>query len=248
MKGVFVHNQLEYRLEVAGEKFCQGDPLPCTLSVKNHGAKTQTIALKLELTTGSLVKMKQRSGDAFTVITAADNLGSITVDPQATQSVSWQCTLDKNCCITDKSHTPCLLFGGSEDGALGQLAVTTLPHRHIQQIVTIFESTFQFIVKGIKSAEGAVQYKMKPSSAKRLTLVDELNLSFHFEESSLILHYLFKVKKIQATATSVGVKKATNEVEQRLEPSTYLLSPEVVNNLAIESVIEPALEVVSVGL
>jgi hypothetical protein len=131
---------------------------------------------------------------------------------------------------------------------LGPLPFAVKPHRYIQKAITIFESPFQFVPKSQKSVNGWVEVKMKPPTARRLVLVDELLMSFRFDKDVLELKYTFKVKSFDTSASTVNVKKEKTVVEQRLEPKQYLLTEEHLNHEVLESKIQEALDVVSTGL
>ena len=247
MKGVLIQNQFEYRLEVPGEDFCQGDTLNAVLSVKNHAASARQVpALRLDLVLADLKKMKDKKGDAFEMISKGncESLGELL--PQASKSAALTFVLNKNCPISDKGQSLCFLFGDAVDpGGCGQSPVTIQPHRYIQKMLTIFDSPFQFVLKGQKGGKGCVEAKMKPPAARRFVLVDELVLGSRFDGDVLELTYTFKVKGFDASANSMNVKKGKAEVKQRLEPDVYLLTPEHLNHEKIEAKIEEALATVA---
>ena len=250
MKGIFIYGQLEFRLEVAGEDYCQGDSLACILSVKNHGAAPQTPGeLRLDLGEADLKKLKEKKDDALKVTALAVLPAVPEIAPQKQHSVSWTFALDKNCAVSGRERSPCFAYGsGRESAATARLPFTVSPHRHIQKIAGLFESPFQFVIKGQKSTDGRVQIKMKPPTARRLSLVDELVVGFCFEGEALVLEYLFKVKAFETTAASVNVKKGKSEVRQRFEPAQYLLSGGHLNHEFVEGRIKEALSAVETGI
>lgn len=249
MKGVYIHNQLEYRLEVAGEDFCQGDRLACSLAVKNHGAGPHSPGmLRLSLMDADLKKLKERKEGALTQVSCAElpACGELAAGEQ--RRFDWSFELDRNCPISDKSRSLCFVYGSDDSvSALGQQPFVVLAHCHIQKVVSFFESPFQFVCRGQKSAHGEVQVKLKPPSERRLSLLDELLLGFRFDNDALVLNYHFRVKAFDTTATSVNVRKARSEVSQRFEPRDYLLG-EYLNHDYIERRIQEALAVVSTGI
>lgn len=247
MKGVFFHQQLEFRLEVEGDELRQGDVVPCTLSVKNHGSAPQPPGrLTLALANGNMKKVKQKAEDAFEVIATAEcpELGEIAPGKQESFSHTFQ--LAKDSVITDGTLSPYLLFGSADvAGATGQLLLTVHPHKHIQEIVGLLETHYQFVPKGLKSSKGWVSYKMKPPSAKRFSLVNELSLGFRFEQDNLGMRYNFNVKKFEATSTALGVRKAKTDVAQNLEPSDYLFAGQYVNHEKVLALMSEALGAVA---
>ena len=102
--------------------------------------------------------------------------------------------------------------------------MTVKIHPYIQTVVDLLESSFQFAPKTQKSSKGWVETKFKASTARRFSFVDELLLAAKFEGEVLKLRYVFKGKGFNTEDSSKGVKKAKTEVEQALEPDTYLFA------------------------
>lgn len=249
MKGVFIHNQLEYRIETKGDVFLQGDQLAGAISVKNHSGNAQSLnGLFLELACADMKKVKERSPDAFTPIASADlgSLGEVAAQKQVTFSFNF--SLDKNCVVTEKNQALHLLYGNTTTGARGQALLTIEPHPHFRALVRTLESPHQFDLKGFRSADGWVIAKLKPPEVKKFTLVSELNLGARFEGEALLLRYLFNVKKFEAGVSSLGVKKGKKEIEQRLERADYLFPGEIFNHDFLDGKIAEALAEVAVEI
>jgi hypothetical protein len=120
--------------------------------------------------------------------------------------VQWTFALDKNCSITDKSQTLFFRYG-TTSGAIGQLPITVKAHPHIEAILGIIETSFQFVLKGQKSSKGWVEAKLKPPTSSRFSMVNELKLGFRFEERALTLKFLFNVKKFETADSAVKIGK-----------------------------------------
>lgn len=250
MKGVFIHNGVEYCLEVTGDEFSQGDPISCTISIKNHSPKTQSHkGLLLELAFANLGKLKKKEDCIIDVRNSLPPGDPFELAPQSEKVASTTFHLDSNCPISDKNQSLCFLYGDTDSSVpKGHLVLVVKPHMFIQQILGVFESTFQFVRKGEKSSEGWVLAKFKPSTARKLSFVDEVTAAFRYEDTDLILKYVFKVNKFDTTLNTMGIKKEKKELEQRLRKDQYLLTKDHINDQAIESLIEEALDFVSMGL
>ena len=249
MKGVFIHNQLEIRVEVAGEEFSQGDEVSCTLSVGNHANEGREVQGRLELVLGDCAKVKKKSDTAVQTVSAAELGGPFITAPQEKESRSWSFFLDRNCAVSEKSQSLYVLYGEAGDsGALELLPLSVKPHTHIQQVLMLLESSFQFVVRGVKSSHGWVNARCRPPAARRYSFVEELTLGFHFDPPVMQVKYSFRVKKIQASSSSVGVKKGRTEVAQTLAEQEYLLSGDHINHRFFEEKIEEALSEVVTGL
>ena len=249
MKGVFLEQPLEVRVEVKGEEFRQGDSLPCMLSMKNHGtAPIPLTGACLMLAAGDLKKVKQKAEDAFEVIAEAEVRLKESVAPQQTESFSCSFQLDRNCPITDKSGSLFLLYGGvGTKGTIGQLLVTVQPYETIRSIIEQLESSFQFVFKDTKSSDGWVEARFKSPSTRQFSMLDELLLGFQFAGETLKLRYSCKVKKFESGTSSLGVKKGKELIERSLEPGQYLLPGGFINPEAIDREVQEALSGVMVA-
>lgn len=247
MKGVFVHQQIEYRLEMPKDQVEQGDSLPCTLVLKNHGSAAQKVSdVRLEVACGDPKDLKNKTDD-FELVSAATLSFPGEVAPQGQHTAQWTFDLDKNCSISDKSQT--LFFRcGAESGTIGQLPITIKPHPHTEGVLQLLETSFQFVLKGLKSSKGWVEAKLKPPSSPRFSMVNELKLGFRFDGSALLLKFKFNVKKFETEDSAVKIGKGQTDVDKRLEESDYLRSGGYLNHEGIEAAIEDALKVVATGL
>lgn len=252
MRGVFLHQQLEFRLEVANEGLKQGDLVQGTFSVKNHGSEpSKPSTLSLWLCTGDAKKVKAKTENPFTSIVSAEIEHSIELAPHATHTQSWSIKLDKNCPITDRDRSPYLLYGdNSFDSpfALGQLLLSVSPHPHIKAVIDTMESVFNCTNRGLTSKEGCVVAKLRTPDSRRLSLVEELNLSFTFHEHTLNVGYQFKVKRFDTTTpTGVDIKKGKVFISQSWQASDYLFGDDFIHQEFVERSIGEALEAVSTG-
>ena len=282
MKAAFIHDQVEYRLEVAttkaeiettlatpeaakngpfphgecsfnfrpvsNEEIRQGDCLACTLVVKNHDSAPKAISdLRLDLACAEIKSVRERKEDAFAVVASAESLQPLELGPQEQRSVLWTCRLDRNCPISDKARTLYLLYGRAS-GLLGRQPLTVQTHAHAEAVLRILETSFQFVLKGQKFSKGWVEAKLKPPSARRFSMLNELVLGFRSEGGELLLRFNFNVKKFETGAgvANVGRKKTT--VERRLAESSYVGPGGYLNQERIEAEIKQALDVVAINV
>jgi len=250
MRGVFIQKPLEFRLEVPLDVASQGENVPCTVTVKNHGAESIPLAhISLELALGDLKRVKAKSDDAFQLISAASFDRSASVAPGAQSVFTHEFSLDRNAPISSKNSTPYLLYGDAEQRAmLGQLPLTVKMHPYYRSIFDTFETVFSFINKGESWKDGYTSVKYKAPDLRKLSLVEEMNVSIKFVDDSLEVVYAFKIKKFEAGAQSLNVKKGKAEVVQSWAPSDYLFGGNFIRQEYVDKMIEEALAVVSTGL
>ena len=249
MRGVTIQNQLEFKLESSIEYVAQGERVPCSLTVKNHGTDTVPLSqLSISLVLGNLKKVKAKADDAFEFLAHAQLDRSVLLAPGADVSVSWEFALDLNAPITDKSQTPYLLYGNGESSALlGQLPLTVKMHPHYRAIFDTCETVLSLINKGETWKDGFTTVKYKAPDLRKFSLVDEILVSVRFVEDSLEVIYQFKVKKLEATATSMNFKKGKAEVAQTWTAEEYLFGGGFVRQEFVEKMLEEAMSVVTTG-
>lgn len=249
MRAVFFHQNLEYKLEVPKDGFEQGDTLNCTLSLTNRNSSTLSInELRLDLAIADTKDVREKKEENYEIVARAEIKCPFELAAQATQSFPWTYPLDANCCISDKSQSLYVLYGGSA-AALGLMPLNVQAHAHIQSILKTMETSFQFVLKGQKSNKGWVEAKLKPPSARRFMLVNELLLSLRFEEErKLALRFVFNVKKFDTGSAKIGVKKGKIEVEKTLEERQYLMPGGFIKQEAVEACIEEAISSVASAL
>lgn len=146
MRGLFLKHPLEFRLEVKGDSFFQGQDLSCALIIKNHGDAPALVAEPtVVLVRADLKKVKAKDASAFEIIQRAELERGIEVAPKSEVQFLYTVTLDRNVPITDKGQSPYLLYGNSESfSELGQLLVTVIPHQHLR---AVFDTcTFEYAI------------------------------------------------------------------------------------------------------
>jgi hypothetical protein len=250
MRGLFLQKSLEFRLDVQGDTFQQGQQVVCTLKIINRGAERATLmSPTLCLAMGDLKLVKAKDTGAFTRLAAAELERGVELAPGADFSASHTFSLDQNFPISEKAKSPYLLYGDSEGVAeLGQLPLTVTPHIHLRTIFDTLTTVFSFLPKGESSKNGWTSVKLKPPESRAMSFVDELSLSTHFVNDTLEATFMFSVKKFDASQTKVGVRKDKTEVKQVWAKADYLFGGDFVHQEFVEAKVQEALAEVSSGL
>lgn len=245
MKGLYFKDQFEVRLEIDGDEFRQGDTVCCTLSVKNRGESALTPALpSLSLVRGESKKVKAKDPEAWQRLETAKTESFGEVAPGESKKCVWSFSLDKNCLITEKSQSLYLLYGLGEEQ--GQLQLTVLPHEEIEGIVGIFETSFQFLLKKISNKKDCIAATLKAPEGPGYRALSQLELRLRFnEEKGVELQYLFKVERLEASATTLEVQKKKVEFSQSLGRDDFMSSAAYVDPERLEPHIREALSQVT---
>jgi hypothetical protein len=96
------------------------------------------------------------------------------------------------------------------------------PYFIIQEYLNSIQTQFRFVLKSFKSNKGWLECKLTPPSARNLASVEQLLLSFHFDGDTLMAHYSFDVKKLEALAATTSISKQKREFEQSYNSMQYL--------------------------
>ena len=247
MRGIFFQQPLEYRLEVEGDEWLQGDEVICKLTLKNRGSTKVTVQQAfLHLALAPLKKVKEKSADAFEILASAEIPESIEIDAASEVITDWTFPLDVNCFITEKAKSLFLVCGTeSLDSIAGHLQLTIRPHVHVDAVTSLFEPYFSFVLKGQKSKKDWVESKLIPPSGSRFASLEQVLLHTRFEGDKLQLKYIFKRNKLGATADSMSITKTKKELMQEFERNQYILPGNFVDNDLIQNAIGTALETVA---
>jgi sporulation-control protein spo0M len=247
---MFVHQEVQYQLEVTGEEYIPEDTLTGSLKVKNHGTAPLSLdSLFVTLALGNIKKAKAKASDAFEPVASPELGASCELLPGREASFAFSVQLEKNCPVTEKNQSLFFVFGSQHaSDARSELRVTVLRHPHVRTIHEILESSFQCVFKSEKSSDGWLCAKFNPSSSRRLSLVNEFTLKSHFEGETLELEYVFNVKQFDTSATTMNVRKGQNTVSQTLAPSDYLMAGGFLNHDSVTAKISEALSAVSTVL
>lgn len=249
MKGVHIHKQLEFRVDVPKQDIFQGDKIDGTFVVKNRGSSVAELkSLTLALCCGDPKAVPGTAeANAVELISNFDLQLPWAIPAQAERAFAFSFVLDKNAALTSKDTALFFRYGLSPEG-LAHAALTVQPHASLRSIYEILETAFQFVPKGQKSSKGWTDAKFKPSSSKRFATVNELTLGARFDDSALVLKFKFNVKKFEgADANGVKVGRGKSELEKRLEPKDFLLDGGYTNHAGIEAALNEALQSVATG-
>jgi hypothetical protein len=232
MKGLFFKKPLEYSLNINGESWKQGDDISGTLAVKSHAVGVDAPASKVHLAYGHLKKAHAKDPAAFTVLQSAE------ANPE------WTFKSDRNAPITDSIHSLFILYGSGDDlSNYGHIQLIVKPYWVIQDFLQELQVGFRFVIKTMKSSKGVLDVKVAPPDSRAFAALEQAILSFSFEEDLLNISARFDMKKIEATAASVDMKKEKKNFQKSYRPLDYLTSSGRFNHVQMEGAIREILDV-----
>jgi hypothetical protein len=211
MKGVFFQKPLEFSLNINGESWKQGDEISGSLTVKSHSAEAAPPSAQVHLAYGHLKKAHAKDPRAFEILASS------------TASPDWTFKTDRNAPITDSVHSLFILYGTGEDlSKFGHLQLVVHPYWVIQEFLKELEVGFRFVLKNMKSNKGLLEAKIAPPTSRSFAAVEQAVLSFRFKDEWLEVEATFDVKKIEASAASVDMKKEKKAFQKSYSSADYL--------------------------
>ena len=249
MKGTFFSKPLEFQILIEGESWRQGDAVSGTLTVKNHGAEPITTqGVEVKFAYGKLKKVREKQSDAFEVLKTVGFDKNQTISQASSAVMNWRFETDRNAKVTDTLSSLFIVYGiGSECEKLGQLQLKFEPSALVQEFLKILQIRLRFVQKSMRATKGGVEVKLAPPDGKAFSNLELLAIHFQFEGENLEVNYKFEVKKLEATAVSMTMKKEKQECSQVFTQAQYLTPSGRFNDEALEQSIREALALVARG-
>lgn len=245
MRATLFKEGLEFKLEITGERWIQGQNVEGELSIKNLGNNpAQLKNLSIRLAWGDFKKVKSRDAKAFQILDTHALGSAVELKPKDEKSWKWSFTLPHDCQITEKSGSLYILYGDEENPVYsGDLQLTIGPKELYLEIIKLMENFMRFKLKDLSSKKGLVQAKFQPPQSKEFAALDGLQIGLGLENQELNLSYEFKVKKINLSQTNTDLKMAKDisKLQQKWDPRRYLIGQSIDQDFALKQ-LQAALE------
>lgn len=233
MKGTFFVKPFELNASVQGEKWGQGDSVKGILTVTNrHHDQMSLQNLGVTLANADAKKLAAKDPKAFDPFEKIFFAENDSLAPGESKELHWSFPLALDFPLTQKSSTPCLIFGKIDQlEAGGILQMQVGPIEIINKYIELFENFLRFKNKGMKSKKGHIEYKLQPPGSKEFSFIESLTVLIRLDENDLDIDYHFKVSKIAFDAPGLGVgsKKEEVKINQRLGKNEYLIYGNAIN-------------------
>lgn len=243
MKGTFFAKPLEFKIEISGESWKQGELIRGKLCVTNHGDTPAALSnLGAVLAFGDSKKIKSKDQKSFKCI---DKIifeeNDLPINESAT--LRWQFKLDENAPISETKGSLYIICGDSERPFdVGQLQLNIIPCENLTNLIEVFKLFFKFKVKAIKNKKGSLEVKMLPPGSKDMGIIEQLLLSMNMSNNGIELRYKFIVKKIDYADSVMNVKSENIEIEQTLTPTQFKIYGDAPNQDGMREAISQTLD------
>lgn len=246
MRASFFERPLEYRLEIDGDAWRQGDEISGSLEVCNRGEEDIEVppfAIKLVYSSFKDVKSTEESPSELWEHKTFNKKWKLPVDGK--KMIHWRFDLVSDCPITDKSGSLFLLYG-REDATdnVGRINLNIELMPIVESFLQTFETQFKFRRKYAKYKRGMVEIKLDaPDTAEYAKLKQTLCL-LRIQNKSFEIRYDFKMETLGREGNKLGIKKFKKQLAQKLKPEEYLLPGGFPNRKAFLTSLQEALDLV----
>jgi hypothetical protein len=168
MRALYFAKPLEYRLEVPGDTFVQGEPLKGTLSVTNRdNAARAQLSLQVGLAYGVYKDIKTEGLRALQLLRRETLAEGFSLEPGQERRCEWELALELAGPVQSKEGSPFLLYGGelSTPEARGQIDLPVQLAPPFKAFLTTLENHFAFELRGSKCVDGVLEGRFKPPAS-----------------------------------------------------------------------------------
>ncbi len=239
MKGTFFSKPLEWNIDVQGESWQQGGALTGVLKVTNHGAEAVSLdSSGVALAYAEIKKVQTRAEGSMKHEQTA-NLGPRTLAKGESTELQFSFPLSSNAPVSDKKASYYLTYGKDFNESHLQLKIE--PKALYAKIIGLLDTFYRFKLKEYKASKKGVEYKLIPPTSRDMANIDSLLLTFSMNEDALKMDYDFQVKKLDTSAVTTRLNKATVAIERVVTPKEYSLGRDLLNQDQLLKVVETVL-------
>lgn len=223
MKGTVFLKPLEYNIETSGEKWRQGEKIKGSLKIKNNGVESIELpAVKIALSIGNYKKVKVLDVKAWDLVSEVTLSDQLLLKASEEKEFPWEFQLAEDCRITDKDGSIYLRFLNLQaDLPAGNIELLIQPKLVMLQFLEIFDNFLRFKIGPMKFSKGMVEVKLTPPSSRELGHIDSLVLRMSEIQNTLKLEYLFNLRVLEMTGTTMTAEKKTKSFDQTLNSKQY---------------------------
>lgn len=211
MRALFFARPLEYRLEVPGEEFIQGQGLAGTLCVTNRDSTPhKKLSLEIGLAYGVFKDIKESGNKALQILERARVADGFSLKPGEEKKADWELPLGNDAPTLSKEGGPFLVYGAdlSVVGARGQIDLPVELSPPASAFITTLENHFAFEARSRKCTGGVVEVRLKPPAS--YPALEELTVLMRIDEKTVKLELRGKSRGLKAgePGTLISRKKS----------------------------------------
>ena len=245
MRSVFFQQPLEFKIEVEGESWNQGEDIKGQLQIRNLGSETISVKSSQIIIAHSLKKCLKKGVEVPWEILEKQVLDQdIKLQADSEHTFGWNFNLSTDCPITDNLGGLYLLFGGYNvltEG--GRINLQINLHPILQNFLQTFTTQFRFLEKYQKRNSEWTEVKLLPPDSRAYPNMDNMLCFLRVHEKQLKVRYRFKMSGLGRTGEKMTVTKKFRELEQSISPEKYLQPGGFPNRTCFRENIDQALNI-----
>jgi hypothetical protein len=237
MKGTYFIKPLEFKLNVDGESWIQGDTITGVLEINNHSVEAiDSSKLGCYLCFCNSKKLKVKDKSAIQVIQTVQLIKDENV-------INFQYKLPSDCAITDNINNYYIICGdiNAPFTNAGQLELMITPTHQILNFVEVFEQFFRFKFKKFKNKKEYIEVLVTPPDSKEWARIQKMSLKMRMSGNNLDVLFSIDTKSLSFDNTLAKTKDEKREIKRVLTKKEYELYGST-NQEGIKKVIAEVLE------
>jgi len=245
MRSTFFQQTIEFKIEVEGETWNQGDVINGELRIRNLGNETATLkTVQLLLAHGSKKAIKEKSNVAWEPLEELILTKNISLSSNKEEKFKWSINLKTDFPITDKLGGSFLLFGGEDVLSVGgRLDLKINLHPILQNFLQTFTTQFRFLEKYQKRKLNCTEVKLIPPESREFPNMESVSCLLRIHEEQIEVNYCFKMHGLGRSGEQIKVTKKNREFKQTILKKNYLLPGGFPNRGCFRENIDQALNV-----
>lgn len=221
MRATFFQKPYEYKLDIVGEQWHQGEVVKGKLDIKTIDYMDQSSEAELGvfLCLVDLKKFKNKSEKSVTMIQEKvySDFGQF----------EFSFNLESGCYISEKNVSICLLVGNKNDiFNCGVMQLKIVPQKHFQDFIEIFETFYRFKLKSIKSKKSEIEYVFTPPASKDFTHITKFSMYMTLDGASIdkIWHIttIASINKLSLENFQTQTKEEVISFSKEFTPKQYI--------------------------
>ena len=224
MRSTFFQQTIEFKIEVEGETWNQGDVINGELKIRNLGNETVFLnAIHLILAHGLKKAIKEKSDIAWETSEKLILNKDISLPSNKEELFKWSINLKTDCPITDKLGGLFLLFGGDDVMSVGgRLDLQVNLHPILQNFLQTFTTQFRFLEKYQKRKFDWTEVKLIPPESREFPNMESVSCLLRVCDERLEVNYSFKMQGLGRSGEQMKVTKRKREFKQTILKKNYL--------------------------
>ncbi len=239
MKGTFFAKPLEYKVDISGESWTQGQSIKGQLIVNNHSSeKIDLSGLGCHLCYCVGKKLKARDPKAIILIESA-------ILPKGKDEMSFEFRLSETSPITESTASLYLICGDIKNPYEGGiLELNIRPTEIITNFVQVFEQFFRFKLKAFKNKKEYIEAVVTPPDSPVWKSIQKMSLQMRMAGENLEVNFILAVKRISFEDIS-KTKDEKIQISKTLTKKDHTLYGSI-NHEGIQKIITEVLDGVRV--